>query len=731
MKKKIKILAIVTSIIMFATFLMACGGGGIIWPSNITTNLTATVGQEFSRNLNYAESSREGDNISYRITGTMPRGLSIDSMGILSGTPAQAGTFTFAVEAYTESRSAAQEFTITIGQGQLAIGTTSIQAFVGSLNNIVLSVSGAGYENPVIFTQDAGSLPYGLNLLPNGTITGTPIQLGQTTTLTVTASSEYVASATATITIEVVEPQLELSIPALPLTREGTPYSMVLPRATFQENAVVGLVYTPATQEDAQLIQNMGLTLRESGLLYTAGNASVTIPAGTPPPFPGRPIQIYVNIRVDAPSCTSTEERFRVDIAPAFLNPDGEELLFATRHLPTAHRLETYSTNTTAANVGHRQIFAAAGNRTVRYFLHGDSVLPQGFELLQSGMLYVDGAVPNALPRAEHEFTVRAEAAGLAEYATATFTLQVEYAFLQFSAAVLEYFIERGTEITHEGIAGAPVYGALRPDSDDTAGITYTVPADVTMPTGLSVSGGRLIGIPDRAYGFTSFVVEASAPGYYSNRGEVFIYIQDALVDTNGVFEAEFVDMFGRSGSGSSGAAHEHAMIQENGDGGITGASNRFFIGWHYWNRPGGTYNPPFTFRIHSTAAVANAQLSVRLAMETGVSPLVLTPANYDVRVNDTQVTGFNFTVSSTSFGNFTLGNISLVEGWNYIQIRVLANNFGFYAGQGAPAFDHVRITSFGSATLTWRPHTYNLLKARGVAEVYWRANAPNFFTPI
>ena len=52
--------------------------------------------------------------------------------------------------------------------------------------------------------------------------------------------------------------------------------------------------------------------------------------------------------------------------------------------------------------------------------------------------------------------------------------------------------------------------------------------------------------------------------------------------------------------------------------------------------------------------------------------------------------------------------NLSLAAGWNTITFQVLDNTmWGDRAG--GPCIDCIMIDNYGSATLSWRPYTYNL----------------------
>ena len=194
------------------------------------------VGKPYSFAFGGAGGCGPGLPYQYRIlNGALPPGLSMGKNGQVSGTPTQAGAWTFWVElsdenppsqAWCRPSTAEREFTIKINAG-LAITTPSTPVgTVGTAYSLGLAADGGGSQS---WSVASGALPDGLSL-SGSTITGTPTRAGDFTfTLRVSDGSR---SATKTFTLSVRDklaitppasaPQSEVGVAFKPLNLVAT-----------------------------------------------------------------------------------------------------------------------------------------------------------------------------------------------------------------------------------------------------------------------------------------------------------------------------------------------------------------------------------------------------------------------------------------------------------------------------------------------------------------------------
>jgi hypothetical protein len=113
------------------------------------------------------------------VGGSLPPGLMISAMGVISGTPTAMGTFSFTVhvtDSANPSQSASATLTITVTD-ILTITTMSLpNGAAGVRYSATLSATGGNL--PYVWLILAGALPPGLNLARSGAITGTPLLAG-------------------------------------------------------------------------------------------------------------------------------------------------------------------------------------------------------------------------------------------------------------------------------------------------------------------------------------------------------------------------------------------------------------------------------------------------------------------------------------------------------------------------------------------------------------------------
>lgn len=145
-------------------------------------------------------------------SGALPPGLALSSnAGIISGTPAAAGSSTVTVQVTdAQNRSAQKAITMNVTPPVLTVATASIsQAQKGS--PFVFQLSATGGKPPYTWTVTAGALPAGLNLASaTGIISGTPGATGSFgVTFTATDSESHTASRAFSVTV--VPPPLSIA----------------------------------------------------------------------------------------------------------------------------------------------------------------------------------------------------------------------------------------------------------------------------------------------------------------------------------------------------------------------------------------------------------------------------------------------------------------------------------------------------------------------------------------
>ena len=147
-------------------------------PNILTSTLnTLTQGAVFSQSLAVDGTPPFTFSVS---AGTLPAGLSLNSSsGLISGTPAASGSYSFTIQALNAVGSDSQAYTGTVTASAVAptITTTALNSLTqGSAFSQTLAATGTA---PLTWTISAGTLPAGLSLNSStGAITGTPTGTG-------------------------------------------------------------------------------------------------------------------------------------------------------------------------------------------------------------------------------------------------------------------------------------------------------------------------------------------------------------------------------------------------------------------------------------------------------------------------------------------------------------------------------------------------------------------------
>ncbi|WP_299350785.1 putative Ig domain-containing protein [uncultured Shimia sp.] len=142
----------------------------------------ATLSNATYNTLYNAQLAATGGNGSYSFSlsaGTLPNGVTMNGSGLISGTPTQAGDFSFVVAVSdTAGNTGERSYTLTVDRlTDLDIQPTSLtEGVFGVLYSQQVTASGGdgSYE----FSVTAGVLPTGVQLTAGGLMSGTPTQTG-------------------------------------------------------------------------------------------------------------------------------------------------------------------------------------------------------------------------------------------------------------------------------------------------------------------------------------------------------------------------------------------------------------------------------------------------------------------------------------------------------------------------------------------------------------------------
>ena len=153
-------------------------------------------------------------------TGSLPPGLSLSSGGAVTGTPTTAGSFFFwmQLDDICGSFAAQRPFTITIvPKLTVTTGSPLAPATIGVPYTVKLTADGGGSQT---WSLASGSLPAGLALAADGTISGTPTEATPAPVSFVVKVTDDARTDTKTLALDVVTP-LAVTAPTLPAAEVG------------------------------------------------------------------------------------------------------------------------------------------------------------------------------------------------------------------------------------------------------------------------------------------------------------------------------------------------------------------------------------------------------------------------------------------------------------------------------------------------------------------------------
>jgi len=409
--------------------------------------------------------------------GSLPAGL-ILSGGVISGTPTGIGTSTFTLSA-TDSGAPAQTVTLgcSIAISAAATAPTITSACpaspitVGVPFHTDMTATGTG---PITWSLPAGSLPTGLHLAPDGTISGVPHHAG-TYNFTIRASN---LSGVSNLVCSIVVNNPSAPPPSAPSITTACPLTSGTVNVAYSQSFTTTGGTAPFTYSVIAGALPAGLTLSASGVLSgtptAAGGSSFTVQAadsGNPQQTASRPCSVTINAA-----------------APPVTPP------VITSACP-ASPLVTGTTVSTQ--------FMATGDPTITWSVAAGA-LPVGLTLSSTGLL--SGHVHNI---ATSNFTIRATNAG----GVANLSCSITVVHHAPSAPSISACPAANGQATVAYSSAASAMGGIAPYS-------FSV-ASGALPAGLTLAAnGTLSGTPTTAgtSNFTLQVSDSSNPAQTATR---------------------------------------------------------------------------------------------------------------------------------------------------------------------------------------------------------------------
>jgi hypothetical protein len=232
----------------------------------------------------------------YVTSGALPAGMSLSPDGKLSGTPTAAGTSSFQLQANYKSKTGQQGYQVVVGEVTVALAAGELPAGIqGAAYFYDVKPQLAVAGDPSFRTADVtwnfvGTLPPGLQLNTNGTITGVPTAEG---THQITVKATYLGKA-GQQTYQVLVGAIQVSLSATASAPAGATYGQnynagngwdIRPNLSVTGDAAFS-ASTPVTWTVAGGALPAGLTLNANGLV-----------TGTPTARGNNPVQVKVEYK--------------------------------------------------------------------------------------------------------------------------------------------------------------------------------------------------------------------------------------------------------------------------------------------------------------------------------------------------------------------------------------------------------------------------------------------------
>ncbi len=433
-------------IVVKATDANGCFGNGATYTLTIScqtitvTNpatTTGTVSAAFSQT--FTQSGGIGASTFTLASGSLPAGLTLSSGGVLSGAPTVIGSFAITVKATDSNGCNGTGATYTLVISCQTITVTNPATTTGTAGTLFSQTfTQTSAVGGATFSLNSGSLPTGLTLATNGTLSGTPAVVGSFPITVKVTDGNGCTGIGPTYTLVISCQTITVTNPATTTGTAGTAFSQ-----TFTESGSIG--GSTFSLNSGSL--PAGLTLSSAGLL-----------SGTPTVVGSFPITVKVT---DGNACTGISATYTLVINCQTITVTNP------------------ATSTGVAGAAFSQTFTQSGSIGGPTFSLATGTLPTGLSLSSAGVLSGTPAQTGSFP-----ITVKVTDGNGCTGTGPTYTLVISCQTITVT-----------NPATTAGTAGTP-FSQTFTQSSAIGGATFTLNSG-SLPTGLTLSAaGVLSGTP-------------------------------------------------------------------------------------------------------------------------------------------------------------------------------------------------------------------------------------------